>query len=634
MKHFGFENPEGSVLKNLRAPTGTTFPSGTEEDGELFFRTDLDKLYCWNGSSWSDLASGGLSAVVDDTTPQLGGDLDVNGHQITYGATQVLNIDSTGRAQFGSTTPDLLGAEAGSVTISTGNSGVTSPGATHDDLIIEGSGDSGMLIACPDANIGQIRFGTPGENTGAVIRWDYGTSGANNIFEIGPSAVGASLALMSGNASTKLVIESDGTLNVSNVTDYETLVTDDDDIPNKKYVDDAATLVTTESFYYTATASQTTFTGADNNGDVLSYVVGGVYVYLNGVLLSPDDYTATSGSSVVLDTGATLNDEVTIVSSASSSGALTTANTARKNVLINGAFDIWQRGTSFTPTVGTVNFVADRWLQYTTGAALTYTKITTNTYGRWSLKIAGAASNTACGVYQRVEAGNIDPLVGGPATLSGWVYSSHAQTLGIGLLSANGENDFSSATSRHTTSVSLGAATWTRVEWTVTTLDSNMVNGLQLALTIDGGLGSGEEVRFSLMQLERGDAATEFENRDVGLELLACQRYYEKSYNTDQDPGTITNTGIDHVYISGIANAIHNGGQNAVFRVSKRATPTVTAISGSTGATGKARDLIGGADVTATIAGQGHRGFRWWAAANAARSTMFLGLHWTADAEL
>jgi hypothetical protein len=36
-----------------------------------------------------------------------------------------------------------------------------------------------------------------------------------------------------------LVIENDGTLNVGNVTDYELLITSDDDIPNKKYVDNA-----------------------------------------------------------------------------------------------------------------------------------------------------------------------------------------------------------------------------------------------------------------------------------------------------------------------------------------------------------------------------------------------------------
>ena len=67
-------------------------------------------------------------------------------------------------------------------------------------------------------------------------------------------------------------------------------------------------------FIYTATAAQTTFTGADGNGKTLGYTDGEyVDVYLNGVLLDPADYTATSKTSVVLDSGATVSDIVEIV---------------------------------------------------------------------------------------------------------------------------------------------------------------------------------------------------------------------------------------------------------------------------------------------------------------------------------
>ena len=67
-------------------------------------------------------------------------------------------------------------------------------------------------------------------------------------------------------------------------------------------------------FIYTATAAQTTFTGADGTGKTLGYTDGEyVDVYLNGVLLDPADYTATSKTSVVLDSGATVSDIVEIV---------------------------------------------------------------------------------------------------------------------------------------------------------------------------------------------------------------------------------------------------------------------------------------------------------------------------------
>ena len=67
-------------------------------------------------------------------------------------------------------------------------------------------------------------------------------------------------------------------------------------------------------YTYTASGSQTTFTGASNEGQTLSYVdTNYIDVYQNGVLLGTADYTSTSGTSVVLDTGATSNDIIVII---------------------------------------------------------------------------------------------------------------------------------------------------------------------------------------------------------------------------------------------------------------------------------------------------------------------------------
>lgn len=58
---------------------------------------------------------------------------------------------------------------------------------------------------------------------------------------------------------------------------------------------------------FTATAGQTTFTPP-------SYTAGFISVYRNGVLLGSADYTATNGTTVVLATGATSGDLVTVES--------------------------------------------------------------------------------------------------------------------------------------------------------------------------------------------------------------------------------------------------------------------------------------------------------------------------------
>ena len=65
-------------------------------------------------------------------------------------------------------------------------------------------------------------------------------------------------------------------------------------------------------YEYTATSNQTSFSGSDDNSASLSYSVGNIQVVMNGVILDPSDFTATSGTSVVLASGATTGDLLNI----------------------------------------------------------------------------------------------------------------------------------------------------------------------------------------------------------------------------------------------------------------------------------------------------------------------------------
>lgn len=74
----------------------------------------------------------------------------------------------------------------------------------------------------------------------------------------------------------------------------------------------AVAFVTTYEF--TATASQTSFSGPDDNAVTLAYTTGAVQVFLNGALLTPgNDYTAVNGTSVVLQSGAAAGDILVVV---------------------------------------------------------------------------------------------------------------------------------------------------------------------------------------------------------------------------------------------------------------------------------------------------------------------------------
>lgn len=56
------------------------------QEGMMYWNSVNDELNLYDGSAWQPISGGGgggLSAVVDDTSPQLGGDLDLNGFVIT-----------------------------------------------------------------------------------------------------------------------------------------------------------------------------------------------------------------------------------------------------------------------------------------------------------------------------------------------------------------------------------------------------------------------------------------------------------------------------------------------------------------------------------------------------------------------
>jgi hypothetical protein len=81
------------------------------------------------------------------------------------------------------------------------------------------------------------------------------------------------------------------------------------------YIGKSSNFAVRNRYIYQATAGQTSFSGSDADSKVLAYT-DSLYmdVYQNGVLLKPGtDYTATTGTTMVLVTGASLNDVVEMV---------------------------------------------------------------------------------------------------------------------------------------------------------------------------------------------------------------------------------------------------------------------------------------------------------------------------------
>jgi len=111
------------------------------------------------------------------------------------------------------------------------------------------------------------------------------------------------------------------------------------------------------------------------------------------------------------------------------------------------------------------------------------------------------------------------------------------------------------------------------------------------------------ELYFTGVQIEVGDTVTDFEHRSFAQELALCQRYYETSHSYGTAFGTNTSEG--KFLQNGSTNGAGNQQSTIYFRTTKRANPTVTghydgttgswygARSGASGTTSVSFDLIG-----------------------------------------
>ena len=120
----------------------------------------------------------------------------------------------------------------------------------------------------------------------------------------------------------------------------------------------------------------------------------------------------------------------------------------------------------------------------------------------------------------------------------------------------------------------------------------------------------------------------------IAAELQRCQRYYEKSYDLGTAVGTNTQAGMLNPQLFLTTGIVSNMNATGTFRVTKRAGPTVTMYSASTGAAGKVRDVVNNVDVNAPLTMSSNSNFITNATSSVAGGNFNLQGHWTADARL
>jgi hypothetical protein len=210
--------------------------------------------------------------------------------------------------------------------------------------------------------------------------------------------------------------------------------------------------------------------------------------------------------------------------------------TQSPNVVINGAFDIWQRGTSFS-NVASVTYTGDRWWVGKDGTAtlnVTRESLTpgiSSTFGfesEYHLRF-NVSAWTSSPVYLTTRLEDVRTLAGQTVTLSYWAKSSVAVTSTPLYL----QNFGSGGSSVVAASVSSSASITTSWQKFTHTFVLPSVSGKTIGASSYLDM---QVLRFSQaaavdiwgVQLEVGQTATPFRRNANSLqgELAACQRYF------------------------------------------------------------------------------------------------------------
>ena len=207
---------------------------------------------------------------------------------------------------------------------------------------------------------------------------------------------------------------------------------------------------------------------------------------------------------------------------------------SNRNMIINGAMQVAQRGTSQTYSSNTSRgFVCDRWFAEAYPLNMTITQGTI-AYEGITYKSSSLSSITGTwNFFQGIENGR---TYNHNKTMTfSFVASGSGTIQPITWAGTTGTTNFGS-------SITL-TSTPTRYEATHTLSANSTGSDLYIGIS-----GSGGSMNISLTQLELGDTATPFEHRSYGDELAKCQRYYQKFHDPSSAISQIMLIGLSSTY--------------------------------------------------------------------------------------
>jgi hypothetical protein len=317
--------------------------------------------------------------------------------------------------------------------------------------------------------------------------------------------------------------------------------------------------------------------------------------------------------------------------------ARTAIGAGRKNLIINGGFDVWQRGTSGNKSGNGYGgyLSADRWASYYDGTNLSQVSATINSLPQYALRITSTTGN-AIYSYQKVEKGS-SIVSGKTITFSYWARASTPMQL------SREFRFYDSATQNTIVQIEPPSfpitTSWQKFTETRILTDTYLNNTRDLYVLFfvpTADMSTGDYIEITNVQLELGSVATEFEHRSYGEELALCQRYYQKSYDINTYTGSTSSNGAEDLYGSADSTNILAKIYYPVH--TRNNTPTITIYNpNNSGNAGTAYIIStgGAAHYTPTVNNIATSGFRCYAPRTGSAWTAHrMIFHWTVDNEL
>jgi hypothetical protein len=343
-------------------------------------------------------------------------------------------------------------------------------------------------------------------------------------------------------------------------------------------------------------------------------------------LLAKGDIFVATGNGAYTRLAAGNNGESLYADSTTSTGLRWQGNShAGKNLVINGGFDVWQRGTSFAYSNSTYVYSADRFEHvrnaYTLGATASRQAAQLEGF-RYCLRVqrdSGTSSTQPIFIDHSMDTVESLRVIGKTVTLSfyarkGANYSASSNILTGRIITGTGTDQALKNYTNAAIPISIDCVlsdSWQRFSVTgVVTAGVNEI-GLNFVSTPTGTAGANDYYEITGIQLELGSVATPFSRAGGTLagELAICQRYYQRF--TSSESNTTLYSPFGSGFVSGSSTLLSYVPFKGTMRVapsfasSGASTLGTSTPAGGTQGTGVSMDHVNntGARIVLVVAG-------------------------------